>query len=58
MTLFGSWATCYVSGTCEKVGHVYISMFLSLPYSTMVSFILSTTFSVAEIIPRRDSAKC
>ena len=33
-------------------------LFLSLRYSTMVSFILSTTFSVTEIHPRRDSAKC
>ena len=33
-------------------------LFLSLRYSTMVSFILWTTFSLTEIHPRRDSAKC
>ena len=32
-------------------------MFLSLQNSTMVSFILSTTFSGSEIPPRRDAAK-
>ena len=32
-------------------------MFLSLRYSTMISFILSTTYSVTEIPTRRDSAK-
>ena len=33
-------------------------MFLPPRYSTMVSFFLSTTFSVTEIPPRGDSAKC
>ena len=33
-------------------------MLLSLRYLTLVSFILSTTFSVTKIPPRRDSAKC
>ena len=32
-------------------------MFMSLQYSTMVSFILSITFSITEIPPQRDSAK-
>ena len=30
-------------------------MFLSLRYSKMVSFFLSTTFSVTEVTPTRDS---
>ena len=55
---FPKWTTCYVSAMREKVGHIQMPMFLSLRYSTMVSFILSTTFSVTEIHPRRDSAKC
>ena len=59
MTLFGSWATCYVSETCEKVGHMKMPMFLSLRYSKLVSFTLSTTFLnfMTEILPRRDSTK-
>ena len=32
-------------------------MFLSLRYSTFASFIVSTTFSIIEIPPQRDSAK-
>ena len=32
-------------------------MFLSLRYSTMINFILSTTFSVTEMLPQRDSGK-
>ena len=43
---------------CEKIGHMQIPMFLSLRYSTMVSFILSATFSATEIPPWRNSAKC
>ena len=35
-----------------------MAMFLSLQYSTKVSFISSTTFLVTESCPRRDSAKC
>ena len=58
MALFVSWTTWCVSATCEKVGPMWMTMFLSLWYSKMVSFILSTTFSVTEIPPRRDSAKC
>ena len=34
---------------CEKAGPMQIPMFMCLRYSTMVSFILSTTFSVMEI---------
>ena len=34
-----------------------MAMFLSLRYSTVVSFILSTTFSITEIPPQRDSVK-
>ena len=33
-----------------------MSMFLSLRYSKMVNFFLSTTFSVTEVTPTRDSA--
>ena len=58
MALFGSWTTCYVSATCEMVSHIYMLMFLSLQYTTMVSFILSTTFFNTEIHSGRDSAKC
>ena len=58
IALFGSWTTCFVSATCEKVDHMQMLMFLSRGYSSMVSFILSTTFSVTEIPPRRDSPNC
>ena len=58
IALFGSWTTCFVSATCEKVDHMQMLMFLSGGYSSMVSFILSTTFSVTEIPPRRDSPNC
>ena len=33
-------------------------MFLSLRYWNIVSYFLSTTFSVTKILPRRDSANC
>ena len=37
-----------VSATCRKVGHMSIPMFLSLRYSTMVNFILSSTFRITD----------
>ena len=47
----------HVSAMCEKVCHIWMPMFLSPQYSTMVSFILSNTLSVTEIPPQKDSAK-
>ena len=37
-----------VSATCRKVGHMSIPMFLFLRYSTMVNFILSSTFRITD----------
>ena len=60
---FSKWL-CLIHGQLamslrrEKIDHMQIPMFLSLRYSTMVSFILSATFSATEIAPWRDSAKC
>ena len=60
---FSKWL-CLIHGQLamslqrEKVGHMQIPIFLSLRHSTMVSFILSATFSATEIPPWRDSAKC
>ena len=48
MALFGLWVTCYVSATCEKVGHMPI--FLSFRNSTMDRFILNTTFPSQKFI--------
>ena len=56
--LFDSWITWYASTTCEKVLHMQMPMFLPLRYSTRVRFILGSAFSVDEIAPKGDSAKC
>ena len=52
---FSNWLSLvhgqHVSAACANVGHLKILMVLSPPYSTMVSFILSTVTSITEIPP-------